>query len=571
MSDSQPLNVVICWHMHQPMYANRLSGEYCLPWTYLHTIKDYVDMAAHLESVPDARAVVNFAPILLEQIDDYSKQIDAYFNTGIHIKDPLLSALGTAVLPVDVSDRVKLVQECLRANKERLIDRFINFKQLAEMAVWFTKHQDANIYINDQFIVDLLVWYHLAWLGETVRRDDQRVKDLVEKAGGYTLRDRRVLLEVIGNIVSGVIDRYKKLAEKGQVELSTSPYAHPIVPLLLDFNSAKQAMPDVTLPLLAAYPGGEERARWHIQKGIAVFEHYFGFRPVGCWPSEGSVSDAAVRLFEEAGFRWVASGESVVNNSIPKDKRSEGLKDKPVHCTAYNLNGSELGCFFRDDGLSDLVGFTYSTWHADDAVANLVHHLENIADSLNHNASNHVVSIILDGENAWEYYPNNGYYFLSALYSKLVASNKINLTTFANCMKAGLQLQPIDHIVAGSWVYGTFSTWVGDTDKNRAWDMLGEAKRAFDEALSANRLSPEQLQSAELQLAICEGSDWFWWFGDYNPADTVSDFEYLFRMQLVNLYQIIGEEPPEYLSHVFAHGSGLPQLGGVMRRGNQGQ
>lgn len=568
MLDKNKLNVVICWHMHQPSYNDRLSGEYLLPWTYLHAIKDYTDMASHLEENPDAAAVVNFAPILLEQLDDYAAQINDYFLKGTRITDPLLSALGSAVLPSESIDRIKLVQDCLRANKERLIERYENFNRLVDLSQWFLKHQTANIYINDQYLVDLLVWYHLAWLGETIRRDDERVQALIKKESGYTLRERRTLLEIIGGLIGGVIPRYKALAESGRVELSTSPYAHPIVPLLLDLHSARQAMPNVKLPGLEAYPGGEQRARWQVEYGIQVFENYFGFRPKGCWPSEGGMSDEALKLFEECGFKWAASGENVLRNSMNQTD-GEQIEDDPRQCHAFKLEGQSMANFFRDDGLSDLVGFTYSTWHADDAVANLIHHLENISAALNGDAADHVVSIILDGENAWEYYPENGYHFLNALYAKLGSHEKINLTTFEKCLERGISIVPLPHIVAGSWVYGTFSTWIGDNDKNHAWDMLGDAKRAYDRVIAENRLSEEQIHSVNVQLAICEGSDWFWWFGDYNPSNTVSEFDHLFRLQLANLYQLLGEEPPEYLSHSFASGSGDPQLGGVMRRGSE--
>lgn len=526
-------------------------------------------MAAHLESEPKAAAVVNFAPILLEQISDYAQQVHSYFHHGSRITDPLLCALCSAVLPVDAVERTKLVKACLKANKERLIDRYKNYQRLASLADWFLKHPDANIYINDQFLVDIVVWYHLAWLGETVRRNDKRVDELIKKGAGFTLHERRLLLEIIGSLLSGVIPRFKALAESGKVELSTSPYAHPIIPLLIDLQSAREAMPKVNMPLLESYPGGEQRARWQIEYGLEVFERHFGYRPNGCWPSEGSVSDAALKLYEQCGFRWAASGENVIRNSLHQAPAKAGLEHDPLHFRAFCLEGHEMACFFRDDGLSDLVGFTYSTWHADDAVANLVHHLENIAVSVEKNANQHVVSIILDGENAWEYYPENGYYFLNALYNRIASHPRLNLTTFSSCLERHVPKMPLPHVVAGSWVYGTFSTWIGDADKNRAWDILGDAKRVFDKVMVTNRLSDELRDAAEIQMAICEGSDWFWWFGDYNPGETVSDFDHLFRMQLVNLYEILGEEPPEYLSHAFAHGRGAPQLGGVMRRGTE--
>ncbi len=561
---ASPLRVVIYWHMHQPEYRDLRSGEYHLPWTYLHGIKDYVDMAAHLETIPEARAVVNFAPILLVQIDDYARQIRGFLNNSSAIRDPLLAALAGPILPAANDARMSLIKHCLRANEDRLIKRFPVYQKLAEAAKALENHPEMMLYINDQYLVDLLIWYHLAWMGETVRREDTRIKKLMDKGTGFSLHDRRELTAIIGELMGGIIGRYRKLAEAGQVELSMTPYAHPIMPLLLDITSAREAMPDVKLPFLTHYPGGKERVRWHLQKGMETFEHYFGFKASGCWPSEGSISEATLEMLDEAGFRWTASGESVMRNSLHASK----LKPKGCLHRPYRFDNSKTACFFRDDGLSDLIGFTYASWHADDAVANLLHHLENIATACSEQ-NDSVVSIILDGENAWETYPENGYYFLQALYKGIANHPALELTTYSACLEQGTAPKMLSHVVAGSWVYGTFSTWIGDKDKNHAWDMLGEAKRIFDVVMKSGRLDKEHQNKAEHQLAICEGSDWFWWFGDYNPADSVSDFECLFRLHLAHLYQILGEEPPDYLSEVFTHGSGAPAMSGVMRPGQE--
>ena len=569
MSVKPPLKVVLCWHMHQPFYRDLISGEYQLPWTYLHAIKDYVDMAAHLEAVPGARAVFNFAPTLLEQIADYAEQVQGSLKDSTPIRDPLLAQLDKPVLPAGTDARLTLIRHCLRANRLRLIDRFPPYRRLADMASWLEQNPESMLYVGEQFLADILVWYHLAWLGETVRREDVRVQKLMDKGNGYTLHDRRVLLEIIGELLSGVIERYRLLAERGQIELSVTPYAHPIIPLLLDMQSAKEAWPDVSLPLLAQYPAGAERTRWHIQEGLNTFRRFFGFTPKGCWPSEGSVSDATLKILEEGGFSWVASGETVLGNSVAQTAALRVLPREQYLYRPYRRDKGRLTTFFRDDGLSDMIGFAYASWHADDAVSNFIHHLENIAHAC-HEHPDSVVSIVLDGENAWEYYPENGYYFLRALYERLAAHPGIELTTFSDCLVAPEKMTVLPHVVAGSWVYGTFSTWIGDPDKNRAWDMLGDAKRAYDHAIDSGTLNDKQLVVAERQMAICEGSDWFWWFGDYNPASTVSDFERLFRLQLANLYHLIGTEPPEYLSQVFAHGSGAPAAGGVMRTGKAG-
>ncbi len=551
-----PLNVVLCWHMHQPEYRDPLSGEYIQPWTYLHAIKDYTDMAAHLEANPKARAVVNFVPLLLEQIDDYGQNLRAYLEHGTPLKDPLLAAL--VAVPSGTGGRADLMRKCLRANAARLIIPNPPYAQLAELARCALDNPGAIAYLGENYYFDLAVWYQLAWMGETVCRSDLRLAELKAHAHGYSATQRRLLLSIIASQINGLIPRYRALAETGRVELSMTPYAHPILPLLLDFDAAREAMPEAPLPQ-GSYPGGQERVRWHLEHGRRVFEHYFGHAPKGCWPSEGGVSSAALKCIADGGFGWIATGGNVLKNSL----RSMQTDPACLH-SAWKLGDLPLHCFFRDDGLSDLVGFQYKDWHADDAVANLISHLEQIA--IQCPDAHSVVSIILDGENAWEHYPNNGYHFLNALYERLSSHPRLNLTTFGALMKKYPRADTLPLLVSGSWVYGSFSTWIGDKDKNRAWDMLVAAKQALDLALPA--LDAAAREAALHQLAICESSDWFWWLGEYNSADTVADFERLYRLQLARLYRMIGQPVPEYLDTVFAHGGGLPALGGAMRTGN---
>lgn len=559
------LQVVFCWHMHQPYYKGPEGSDYLLPWVYLHGLKDYADMAAHLEHCPKAKAVVNFAPVLLEQIEDYSEQIEAWLTKGRLINDPLLAALAGPGLPVDEVSRKALVNACLRANEHRLIGRFKHFSELAELVKHALEKEKMVGYLSDQCLVDLLVWYHLAWVGECQRMNDIRVRSLQAKGRGYSADDRRRLLELIWEVLKGLPGRYAKLAEDGKVELSVTPYAHPIMPLMIDMDSAKEALPSIHMPKFKHYPGGESRARWHVRKGVDVFEKHFGFRPNGCWPSEGGVSEATAKMLEEEGFTWAATGQQVLSNSLMAGGGDAQLPDNWVH-SAYHVQEGHLSMFFRDDGLSDLIGFTYGEWHADDAVGDLINHLVNIAEACK-DAPDAVVSIIMDGENAWEYYPRNASYFLSAMYERLSNHPRLNLTTFSEVLARQQKLSPkLSKLVAGSWVYGTFTTWVGDRDKNRAWEMLVEAKNVYDHALANKSYSEEQRQEIEKQLAICEGSDWFWWFGDYNPSSTVSDFEQLFRSQLTHLFELLGEPAPDYLTKVFAVGNGAPVQGGVMKK-----
>ncbi|MCU7858687.1 MAG: glycoside hydrolase, partial [Candidatus Thiodiazotropha sp. (ex Lucinoma kastoroae)] len=478
---------------------------------------------------------------------------------------PLLAALAGPGLPVDIESRKTLISACLRANEHRLIGRFKHFSELAVLAKHALENEAMIPYFNDQYLIDLLVWYHLAWVGECLRMNDMRVRSLQAKGHGFDRDDRRRMMEMIWEVLSTLTHRYKTLADNGQVELSVTPYAHPIIPLLTDMDAAKEALPSISMPDLEQYPGGESRARWHMRKGIEVFEKHFGFCPKGCWPSEGGVSEATLKMLEEEGFVWAATGQQVLSNSLMAGGGDSQLPDNWVH-SPYCVQEGHLNMFFRDDGLSDLIGFTYGEWHSDDAVGDLINHLVNIADACQDNPDA-VVSIIMDGENAWEYYPYNGSYFLSAMYERLSQHPRLRLTTFSEVLESQQQSPPrLSKLVAGSWVYGTFTTWVGDKDKNRAWDLLGEAKKVYDKVLVSKEFTSEQIQELEKQLAICEGSDWFWWFGDYNPGDTVSDFEQLFRSQLSHLFALLGEPKPDYLSTVFAVGSGSPSQGGVMKK-----
>jgi len=562
-NESQKLNVVLYWHMHQPEYRDLRNGEYHLPWTYLHTIKDYVDMVAHIENNSAAKAVVNFAPVLLEQIDDYAHQLDDYLNHSKALRDPLLAALADPVMLLDDEHRLFLLKSCLRANKERLVNRYPVFKILSKMAESALVRKNTLCYHSEQFFVDLLVWYHLAWTAETVIENDQRLKDLIKKKRNFTIHDRHLLIEIYSGLIGGVIGRYKKLAEAGRIELSMTPYAHPIVPLLIDIKSAQQVMPDADLPFSEEYPDGLSRSRWHMQKGIEVFKKFFGFEPKGCWPSEGGISKETIQLCSELNINWIASGESVLRNSLKKSS----IKAADCIYSAYQLQSTTNSCFFRDDGLSDLIGFKYSTWHADDAVANLVVNLESIAEKCADNPDA-IVSIILDGENAWEYYPQNGFHFLNALYDKLSQHKKLKLTTYSDYLESHTEKKVLTDIVAGSWVYGSFSTWIGEKDKNRAWDMLVEAKHAYDKVIQNNALSEAEVKTANMQLATCESSDWFWWFGESNAADSVAAFDEQYRLHLSNLYQLLKIEPPEYLNHAFSFGTGDPVAGGAMLPGH---
>jgi alpha-amylase/alpha-mannosidase (GH57 family) len=567
------MKLVLCWHMHQPYYRDELHGEYRLPWVYLHAMKDYSDMAWHLERHPKMRLVVNFAPVLLEQLLDYAAQISAFLDNGSPMSDRMLGLLaGTIPIPENTQERHNLIKDCMRCNADTMIKPWPAYKALTGIPAHILGNGDGNAankgklrYLDEQYFYDLLTWYHLSWLGHSVKQQEE-ITLLIEKAGNYSHADRAALLRVIHACVAGIIPRYRKLAERGQIELSMTPWGHPIVPLLNDFNNVKYVLPDSPQPSYDIYPGGMQRSRWHMQQGLDLFEQCFGHRPEGTWLSEGSISQDALELLDEYDMQWTASGENVWHNSARLSKlNEEEITSKRGLFQVYRHTAEGCRIFFRDDGLSDLIGFEYRDWASGDAVANFVTHLKNIAKFLAHNNDSHVISVIMDGENAWEYYPDNGYHFIDRLYRELVNEPALEMLTFSEASK--LPAVDLPMICPGSWVYGTFSTWIGDAEKNRAWDLLIEAKRNYDRVMTRTDLEERQRSLITRQLGICEGSDWFWWFGDYNPSESVQDFDELYRSQLRMLYQLMELPPPPSLEIPISHGSDRQRAGsGTMRR-----
>ena len=564
---TKTLNVVLCWHMHQPQY--RSEGIYTRPWTWLHAIKDYSDMAAHIEAVPEARAVVNFSPHLMVQIEDYARLIRRFIEHGDASGDRILDALG-GLYPEDHDGRAALLRSCLRAHDLNMKQRFQPYAELCRK----TEHGlREDIPLNDQDRADLLVWYSLAWMGEFTRRESPLIQRLMKQAGGFSMSDRHELLALIGDEIAGILPRYRRLAEQEKVELSVTPWSHPILPLLLNFESARESMPDVDLPG-SPYPGGEDRCNWHLQQAIDYFQQQFGQRPAGCWPSEGGLSEHTLQLLRNHGFRWTASGTNVLRNSLGNEYNNGAnqhqLWSAPEPNSGSRPDGGNIACIFRDDELSDLPGFTYSNWRAEDAVNNLVHRLEQV---LEHTEVQHpTVSIIMDGENAWEYYPENGREFLSTLYKRLAEHPTLKLSTFSSLLDQ-VPLKPLPRLVAGSWVYGTFSVWIGHKAKNRAWELLIEAKRAVDGALESDADGKLPLEQILEQLSICESSDWFWWLGEEGRAEDGPAFDELFRVQLKVLYRMIGIAVPAVLDQPIDDTHLPPTDGtgaGTMRQANMG-
>jgi alpha-amylase/alpha-mannosidase (GH57 family) len=537
------MRVVMLWHLHQPDY--RVDGAFTRPWVYLHALSGYTDMAAQLESSPAMRAVVNLTPVLLDQLDDYAGRLAAWRRDGRPIGDPLLDAL--VELPPAGPARAAVVRTCLTALEGRRARRHPHFHAHAEAA----SRQDPEA-LPDGLFADLLVWFHLAWLGKSLRAVDARAGALFERVSRLDRADRYALLELIADAVSRVIPRWRSLADDPRVELATSPFYHPLSPLLLDFGAALDRAPSAELPS-APYPGGETRLSWQTREGLARFGTLLGSRPAGCWPPEAALSEETLRQLAQAGFEWTAGSQSVLDATLTyHDTATRG----PYRL--FRSADAGICCAFRDDGLSDRIGFEYQHWQPADAARDLVQHLEAIARE----PGRDLALIALDGENPWEYYPDEGDGFLRGLYQALTTHPLLRPATMRDCLRElGQRATPLPRLRAGSWVHGELLTWVGHPEKNRAWEMLIEAKRRFDASGAADHAL------AHL-LGACEGSDWFWWPGVHNPTPAVAQFDELYRAKLASLYRGLGLSPPESLARPFATGVGHQvAAGGTMQRG----
>ncbi len=571
---AKSLDLVFLWHMHQPDYRDYASGDFLLPWVYLHAIKDYSDMAYHLEQHPQVKAVVNFVPVLLDQLEDYEQQ----FASG-QIRDPLLRLLLRENLDdLGVAERNLVLDSCFRSDHTRMVAPYPSYKRLSDLFKMLEPGSATSLsYLSGQFMSDLLTWYHLAWCGESLRREHDLVIGLMSKAENFNYADRKALFDLIGREVSRIIPRYRKLSQSGQIEISATPHYHPLAPLLLDFHSARESVAASSLPQSTCYPGGKSRVQAHLQSAIHSHHARFDADPQGIWPAEGAVSGALLEVLAEQDCRWTASGQSVLVNSLnsagqPTEHREQYLY-RPYHQQGA---ASRVRCFFRDDPLSDAIGFEYASWNGNDAAHHFVARLEAIAQQASEDATP-IVSIIMDGENAWEYYPYNGYHFLNDLHTLLETHAVVSTTTYRDYLDkrdatGGMGLVSegeLPRLAAGSWVYGTFSTWIGSPDKNHAWDLLCMAKQNYDLVIASGRLNEAERQAAEKQLSSCESSDWFWWFGDYNPSHAVASFDRLYRRNLVQLYHLLKLPPPAVLNQSISRGSGeSAEAGGTMRRGS---
>ncbi|MEQ5834271.1 glycoside hydrolase [Marinobacter sp. NFXS9] len=546
MASDWQASVVLGWHLHQPGYNLPEDGPFVLPWCYLHGIGGYCDLIHRLEEDQHARVVINFSPVLLEQLLAYSRRLQAVLTgSAERVGDRLLDALYAGTLPDPATtDAAELLAFCAQQIPDWFTRALPSAATGVALARPFLEDPAGRPYLPPSLLADLLVWLHLGWCGESLHRGSDVVRSLMVQGRHFDLRQRRALFRLIADVLDGLLPRYRRLAERGQIELSLNPWGHPILPLLLDLDSARESIPDITLPE-AAYPDGKARVVWHLNAALDTFRTVFDTRPSGVWPSEAAISQPVLGCLAEAGFAWFASSARVLPH--------EGAPDLVTTHGAFRHADGELRGFFRDDGLSDLIGFTYQGWETEPAVAHFIEQLEAIGQG-HQGPAPCVITVFLDGENPWPSYPDRGWHFTRMLYRALAAHPRLQLSLFRELVSVPV-VGAIPDFRAGSWVGGRLDTWIGHPDKNRAWMLLTEAAGQVRPLLEAGQFPPDKARAIEKQLAVCEGSDWFWWMGEGHDAVAVTPFERLFRQQLQALYRMAELAPPSHLFQAVSLGS----------------
>lgn len=528
------------WHMHQPYYKNTFTGEYLLPWTLLHGTKDYCDMGAMLKDFPGMKQNFNFVPSLLEQLVDYE---------DLNVKDTYLDVFRRHPSELTEEDKVFLLSNFFNANWENMIRPFPRYYELlAKRGFYCPRDGIPKItgYFSEDELRDLQILFYLAWIDPGFFGTCEGLNYLKEKGRRFSEEDKDILQGIQKGILKSTVPLYRELAAQGIVELSTSAFYHPIIPLLINNESAREAMPGVSLP--DAPFSWPRDASHQISSGLDLFERIMGTRPAGMWPPEGSVSEEALELYMEQGVRWLVTDEDILFESLRWGARRDqcGLVITPevlYKPYRYEKNDRDITVIFRDQSLSDLISFHYSRVDAREAAQDCLSRLRTIRGSMGNKIAGPLVTIAMDGENAWENYKNDGRDFLSYLYEGILSEDGMTPVTISEYLRTARDHGSLHHCRAGSWIGHDFSIWIGQSEDNAAWSQLARTRRFLEKE------DPGQKNKmAWKSIYIAEGSDWFWWYGDEHSSDSDEIFDLLFRENLANVYRYLGKEVPETLS-----------------------
>ena len=524
-------DVVLLWHFHQPSYVDAATGEVLMPWVRLHTVRGYADMAEMARRHPGVKMNFNLTPVLVQQIEQLA---------GGKGRDRWGELAAKPAKELKENERAELLEHFFKIHWHTCVDPHPRYRQLLDQRG--RRHGSSHNLkrFKEGDLRDLQVWFNLGWCGFAARKRYPELNELIHKGRDFTEEEKQRVLAIHREMLQGILGEYRDLAESGQVELTTTPFYHPILPLLADTDAAKRAMPWARLPERMQAP---EDALAQLRKAQEAHTRVFGRKARGLWPSEGSVSPEVMPLMAQAGFEYFCTDEAVLFRGLEEQGR------KVDHVELFQAwrveeQGARLKALFRERPLSDYIGFTAARAEPKAAADYLQVHLEHIASVM---PKGGVVTLALDGENAWEAFPDSGEKFLHEFYNRLGGSERIRTQTLGGYLDRHEGVS-MGRIHSGSWIGGNFDIWIGDPEENRAWDWIKRTRDFLQQAVKRNSLSEETQQAAWEDLYAAEGSDWFWWYGPDFQTDSDLIFDALFRARLQNVYRRLGAPPPPALS-----------------------
>jgi starch synthase len=534
---TRPLHVAFVWHMHQPYYKDDTENTFLLPWVRLRCAKDYYKMPALLDDYPAIKQTFNLVPALVDQVQDY---VEGRFT------DVYLDLCRRPVSELSAEERGFIARWMTESSQIRRVRQYPRYAELVRKReqAWPRGAADLARLFSDGELRDLQVWFNLSWIGPEVIEGDRPIAELVRKGRDFSEADKEAIFGLQFEQIRKVLPKYREVQDRGQAELVTSPYYHPILPLVADLGIARQARPDVTMPRRAfRHP---DDAASQLRLGVAAHRRAFGQPPRGLWPPEAAISDDVARLAADHGLQWMLSDEGVLARSLGTNLTRDGegqVMQPELLYSPYRMPAGEraIDLLFRDARLSNAIGFEYQDAGADEAAKDLVDRLHAIRQR--QQETPFLVVIALDGENCWDFYEANGNKFLHALYGKLSREPDLTTVTISEFLAAFPPNRPLHRIQPGSWINANFDTWVGDQEHNVAWDRLAEARDFLSES-ERDGAAPAQLDSARREALIAEGSDWFWWFGRSHDSGMDQIWDSLFRLHVRNIYMSLGQAPP---------------------------
>ncbi|MGH9663147.1 MAG: glycoside hydrolase family 57 protein, partial [Bryobacteraceae bacterium] len=508
-----------------------------LPWTRMHALKDYYGMVRILDEFPQIHQTFNLVPSMLAQIEEYAAGTaeDAFLKCAVKPAEELTEAEQAFVL-----------RYFFQANPQRLIYRYPRYGELHD--AWVRSDRDparARRMFGTQALRDLQLWSQLAWFDEEFQQHDPDVRGLIEKGANFNLDDQALVAQKERGLLGKVLPVYTAAAGRGQIEISATPFYHPILPLLCNSDVAAESHPYLPLPTRFAYP---QDARHQLREARQYIETRFQRAPRGLWPSEGSVSDEALSIAAETGFEWAATDNGVLARTL----NTAAVPSVTYRPYLWRQGSREMRMLFRDHHLSDLIGFVYARTGADEAAHHFLSQIHDNCRGILAEGRDALVPVILDGENAWEYYEQNGRPFLRELYRRITEDPNMEALTVSEALSR-VKPHEIDRVFPGSWINANFDVWIGAEEDNRAWEYLLRARQAYERVASEGTLSETDRKLAYEELLIAEGSDWCWWYGPEHSSDNRPEFDQLYREHLANVYRALHLPAPDELSRPILH------------------